>query len=129
MILADTSVWIDYFNGAINRETELLDEALVKGKVAMGDLIYLEILQGFRRDKDYRIAKRRLASLTLLELFGSDCIERCAANYRNLRRKGITVRRTSDVIIASFCIHNRIPLLYRDKDFLPFRRHLGLREV
>ena len=126
MILVDTSVWIDYFNGQDNRATECLDNCLIEGTVAIGDLIYLEILQGFRADKDYRTAKTRLEELTIYEMFGLDAVERCAKNYRILRKKGITVRKTADVIIASFCIQNKMPLLFIDRDFVPFVKHLGL---
>ena len=124
--MVDTSVWIDYFNGVDSTATECLDEALVEGTVAIGDLIYLEILQGFRNDKDFRAAKNRLKALTIYELFGLEAVERCAKNYRALRKKGITIRKTSDVIIASFCIQNKIPLLFVDRDFVPFVKHLGL---
>lgn len=126
MILVDTSVWIDYFNGRDNRATECLDNCLIEGTVAIGDLIYLEILQGFRADRDYRTAKTRLEELTIYEMFGLDAVERCAKNYRMLRKKGITVRKTADVIIASFCIQNKMPLLFLDRDFVPFVKHLGL---
>ena len=126
MILVDTSVWIDYFNGHNNPYTECLDSSLIEGTVAIGDLIYLEILQGFRSDKDYKIAKSRLDSLTIYELFGLPAIEQCAQNYRKLRKRGITIRKTFDVIIATFCIQNKLPLLFTDKDFNPFVKHLGL---
>jgi len=126
VILVDTSVWIDYFHGNNNRATEYLDESLIEGTVAIGDLIYLEILQGFRSDKDFLAAKTKLETLTIYELFGLDAVERCAQNYRALRKKGITVRKTSDVIIASFCIQSKIPLLFLDKDFIPFVKTLGL---
>ena len=126
MILVDTSVWIDYFNGQENKATDYLDDCLIEGTVAIGDLIYLEILQGFRADRDYRIAKNRLDELTIYEMFGIDAVEQCAKNYRMLRKKGITVRKTTDVIIASFCIKNKIPLLFLDRDFVPFVKHLGL---
>ena len=126
MILVDTSVWIDYFNGNDSRATEYLDESLIEGTVAIGDLIYLEILQGFRSDNDYKAAKTRLETLTIYELFGLASVEQCAENYRTLRKKGITVRKTSDVIIASFCVQNKMPLLFLDRDFNPFVKHLGL---
>ena len=126
MILVDTSVWIDYFNGNDSRATEYLDESLIEGTVAIGDLIYLEILQGFRSDNDYKAAKTRLETLTIYELFGLASVEQCAENYRTLRKKGITVRKTSDVIIASFCVLNKMPLLFLDRDFNPFVKHLGL---
>ena len=126
MILVDTSVWIDYFNGQENKATDYLDDCLIEGTVAIGDLIYLEILQGFRADRDYRTAKTKLEELTIYEMFGLDAVEQCAKNYRMLRKKGITVRKTADVIIASFCIRNKMPLLFLDRDFVPFVKHLGL---
>ncbi|MFT4816878.1 MAG: putative nucleic acid-binding protein [Cyclobacteriaceae bacterium] len=126
MILVDTSVWIDYFNGQENKATDYLDDCLIEGTVAIGDLIYLEILQGFRADRDYRTAKTKLEELTIYEMFGLDAVEQCAKYYRMLRKKGITVRKTADVIIASFCIRNKMPLLFLDRDFVPFVKHLGL---
>lgn len=126
MILVDTSVWIDYFNGVRNPQTDLLDSSIVEGVVAIGDLIFLEILQGIRNDKDYRQAKESLLTLEQYEMFGQEMAEKCADNYRALRKKGITIRKTSDVIIATFCIENHFPLLFLDRDFIPFVDHLGL---
>ena len=126
MILADTSVWIDYFNGVASPHTDYLDASIAEGAVVMGDLILLEILQGIRNDKDYRNTKRSLLALEQFELFGKHLVETCADNYRVLRKKGITVRKTADVIIATFCMENRLPLLFVDRDFLPFVHHLGL---
>ena len=126
MIIADTSVWIDYLNGNDNEYTNSLDTALVRGTVALGDLIFLEILQGFKIDKEYRRAKTTLNTLDQYEMFGHNMVIKCAENYRILRKKGITIRRTTDVIIASFCIDNYIPLLFSDRDFTPFVNELGL---
>lgn len=126
MILADTSIWIDFFNGKITPETNLLDNALAEGNVIIGDLIVLEILQGIRDDNDYSKTKKALETLELFELFGSSMIIECANNFRLLRKKGLTIRKTADLIIASFCIKNKIPLLYADRDFVPFTEHLGL---
>lgn len=126
MIIADTSVWIDYFNGVDNELTQHLDASLTEQTVAIGDLIFLEILQGFRRDKDYKLAKSRLKILTQYEMFGLEMVELCARNYRALRKKGVTIRKTSDVIIATFCIAHKLPLLFSDKDFIPFVDHLNL---
>lgn len=128
-MLVDTSVWIDYFNGRDNKHTQTLDLAIIEGTVALGDLILLEILQGFRNDDEYKKAKRTLSSLDQYELFGKGMVEKCAANYRALRKKGITVRKTTDVIIATFCISQKLPLLFLDRDFDPFVDHLGLKPV
>lgn len=129
MILVDTSVWIDYFNGAANPQTDRLDAALADGDVVMGDLILLEILQGIRDDRDYATARESLSALDLLELFDGRMVGLCADNYRALRKQGITIRKTADVIIASFCIEHALPLLFLDRDFVPFVDHLGLEAV
>lgn len=126
MILVDTSVWIDYFNGTINTHTDILDAALIEGIVAIADIIFLEILQGFRDDKDYIKARNTLATLDQYSLFNSQMVEICAENYRSLRKKGITIRKTNDVIIATYCINYHIPLLFKDRDFEPFVKYLGL---
>lgn len=129
MILVDTSVWIDYFNNVDSPHSEALDLALVDGTAAIGDIIFLEILQGFRNDNDYKNTKLQLAKLDQYEMFGQHMVELCASNYRSLRKRGITIRGTADVIIATFCIENKLPLLFKDKDFTPFVKHLGLRSA
>lgn len=126
MILVDTSVWIDYLNGIQSPHTDSLDAGIVEGIVAIGDLIFLEILQGIRDDGDYRTTRQTLSTLDRYEMFGSGMPEKCAENYRALRKKGITIRKTADVIIATFCIERKIPLLFVGRDFIPFVDHLGL---
>ena len=127
MVLVDSSVWIDYFNGRITRETDYLDSLLGMEPVAVGDLIVTEVLQGFRDDSDYETAKGLFDSLTVYDLLGSTRALKAANNYRALRKMGIAVRKTTDTIIATFCIDREIPLLFSDRDFSPFVRHLGLR--
>ena len=129
MILVDTSVWIDYFNGVQSKHTNSLDAGIVEGIVAMGDLIFLEILQGIRDDREYRSTRQSLLTLDRYEMFGQGMAEKCAENYRALRKKGITIRKTTDVIIATFCIERRTPLLFTDRDFIPFVDHLGMLPV
>ena len=126
MIMVDSSVWIDYFNGHDTCETKQLDRLLGIEPIAISDLILTEVLQGFRNDKDYEIAKDLLNSLTIFELLGEKMAIKSADNYRRLRKQGITIRKTIDVIIASFCIENNLPLLFSDKDFIPFVQHLNL---
>jgi len=129
MILVDTSVWIDYFNGIDSLETDTLDKALGNETVAIGDLILIEILQGFRTDKQYNMAKELLEPLQKFEMLGLDIAVKTADNYRKLRKKGMTIRKTADVIIATYCIENNIPLLFTDRDFIPFVKYLGLQPV
>lgn len=129
MILVDSSVWIDYFNGKSSPETDFLDDILGIRPVATGDLILTEVLQGFRNDRDYSTARRLLTELATLELLGTKMAVKSADNYRKLRKKGVTVRKTADVIIASFCLEHNLPLLFSDKDFKPFEEHFGLRNA
>jgi len=129
VILVDTSVWIDYLNGVHSTHADSLDSGIIEGTVAMGDLIFLEILQGIRDDREYRTTKQTLLTLDRVEMLGPGMPEKCAENYRSLRKKGITIRKTTDVIIATFCIEQRMPLLFTDRDFIPFVDHLGLLSV
>ena len=126
MILVDSGVWIDYFNGVDNKQTSTLNDTLGIRPVAVGDLILTEVLQGFREDEDYKIAKSLFDELTVFDLLGKDMAIKSADNFRSLRKRGITIRKTVDIIIASFCIEKKIPLLFSDKDFKPFIKHLGL---
>lgn len=126
MIMVDSSVWINYFNGRETSETRQLDLLLGVEPIAIGDFILTEVLQGFRKDRDYEIAKDLLSSLTIFELLGEKMALKSADNYRRLRKQGITIRKTTDVIIASFCIENNLPLLFSDKDFIPFVQRLNL---
>lgn len=127
MIIVDSSIWIDYFNGKITRETELLYQLLGQESIGIGDLILTEILQGFSSDAEYQKAKTALDTLSFFNLGGKAIALKSAENYRQLRKKGITVRKTIDVIIATFCIQQNFPLLHCDKDFEPFATHLGLK--
>ena len=129
MIMVDSSVWIDYFNGHDTTQTTELDSLLGVKPIAIGDIILTEVLQGFRNDEDYKIAYSLLMSLTIFELWGEKMALKSADNYRLLRKQGITIRKTTDVIIASFCIDNNLPLLFSDKDFLPFVKNLNLASV
>lgn len=129
MVLVDSSVWVDYFNGQPTRETDLLDGLLGAEPVAVGDLILAEVLQGFRRNRDFQVARDLLAALPIFEMLDRKRAVRVAENYRALRRRGVTVRKTTDAVIASFCIAESLPLLYSDRDFDPFVEHLGLQRV
>ena len=129
MILADSSVWIDFFNGVKSAEADKLNEVLGLEEVIIGDLILTEVLQGFRSDSDYKVAKRTLTSLSVHELLGQEMAIKSANNFRKLRKKGITIRKTADIIIATYCIENKIPLLFTDKDFLPFVDNLRLKSA
>jgi len=128
MLVVDTSVWIDYFNGTVNAQTDLLDNLLARRIIILGDLILAEILQGFHRDEDYRQAKKLLQAFPIVDMLGQKMAEKSAQNYRQLRKKGVTVRKTMDVMIGTYCIEHDLPLLYTDRDFDPLVKHLGLRK-
>lgn len=129
MILADTSAWIDYVRGVDAPHVELLDRALRIDRVAIGDLIIAEFLQGFREGSDLAAARRIVDSLEYFDMVGRDIAERAAASYRLLRTGGVTVRKTIDVIIATFCIQRGMALIHNDRDFDPMEARLGLRVV
>ncbi|MBU2755344.1 PIN domain nuclease [Acidithiobacillus sp. CV18-2] len=129
MIVVDSSVWIDYFNGVASRETDTLDALLGVEALAVGDVILAEVLQGFRSDADYKIAKSLMSSLIVVEMLGEANAIKCAEHYRALRKRGVTIRKTIDVFIATYSIENQCPLLFQDQDFLPFVEHMSLLPV
>jgi len=127
MVLVDTSVWVDYFNGLGTPRTDRLDQLLGSGRLLTGDLILAELLQGFAKDAGYRTARRLLLELPCAELVGRDNALRAADYYRRLRKRGVTVRKTIDVLIGTYCIQHGHELLHADRDFDSMQRHLGLR--
>jgi predicted nucleic acid-binding protein len=126
VIVVDSSVWIDFFHGVSTPEVELLDGLLGLTPLAIGDLILVEVMQGFRTDQDVATARQLFRSLALLPMLGGSNAWKAADNYRQLRRKGITVPKTIDGIIATACIEANLPLLFSDRDFQPYVEHLGL---
>lgn len=129
VIVVDSGVWIDYFNGTESAAADRLDRLLGVTRVAVGDIILAEVLQGFRDDAQYKVAKQTMTSLPVLEMFGQAIAIRSAENYRSLRARGVTIRKTLDVVIATYCIEHDLPLLFEDRNFLPFVRKLGLKEA
>jgi predicted nucleic acid-binding protein len=129
LILVDSSVWIDYFQGTITPQTEKLDALLGQQPLAIGDLILTEVLQGFDDDRDFNEARKMLTSLTVVELGGEEIAIQAAKNFRALRKLGVTVPKTIDTVIATRCIESGYDLLHNDRDFDPFARHLGLAVV
>ena len=127
MILVDTSVWIDYFNGIENEQTESLDRLLSEETVLIGDIILIEILQGFDSDKEFRLAKQALDPLDCVHLGGKSLAIKAASNFRFLRAKGITIRKIVDMLIGSWCIEHDVELLHNDKDFDRIATQLLLR--
>jgi len=126
MIFVDSSVWVDYFNGSATPEAEFLDNALGVQAIVVGDLALIEVLQGFRSDKDFKTASSLMSEFQQVELLGTNRAIKAAKKFRELRKLGFTARKTTDVIIASYCIDEKIPLLFSDRDFNPFVEHLDL---
>ncbi|SRR6056297_344192 len=129
MILVDSSVWIDFFNDNQTAETQSLSDILGLLPIAIGDLMLAEVLQGFRKNNDFRTALELFESVTVLELGGREIAIQSARNFRKLRSKGFTIRKTIDCIIATYCIEHKLPLLQADRDFEPFHEHLGLKKA
>lgn len=127
MILVDSSVWIDYFCGTPTPQAAMLDGLLGSEPLAIGDLILVEVLQGFASDRDFNQARKLLTSLITVNMGGQDIAIQAARNFRKLRALGVTVRKTIDTVIATRCIESGYTLLYSDRDFDPFVAHLGLR--
>ncbi len=127
MILVDSSVWIDYFNRHKTWQTNLLDNLLSDVPIIIGDLILAEILQGFRSDNDFESAKSYLSDLPFRQMGGYQVAVQSAQNYRILRKQGVTVRKTIDVIIGTYCIMEGLLLLHDDRDFDPMAHYLSLK--
>ncbi len=126
MILVDSSVWIAYFNGQKSWQSDALDNLLDTEPILIADLILTEVLQGFRSNKDFNKAKEFLSPLDFVEIGGYKNAIKSAINYRAMRKKGITIRKTIDVMIGTYCIENSISLLHDDHDFDPMEQLLGL---
>jgi predicted nucleic acid-binding protein len=129
MVIVDTSVWLDYFSGATNGETEWLDVEVGKQRLGVTDLILCEILQGVRSDSEFRLLSGQMLKYEIFGSGGREMAIGVAENYRLLRKKGFTPRRTIDCWIATFCLREGHALLHRDRDFDSFEKVLGLRVV
>lgn len=126
MLFVDSSVWIDYFNGLETPQTDFLHRVLDQVPILVGDLVLAEVLQGFRSDADFEAARRMLTRFTQVQIVGPALAIQSARNYRVLRQKGVTVRKTIDSLIASYCLENDHELLHNDSDFDGYEKHLGL---
>lgn len=129
MVVVDSGVWIDFFNGAPNPARDALRDLLARGEIELcvPDLVLFEVLRGFRHEKDHRDARRLLRSLTPADAGGEALALAAVDHYRSLRAAGITARSSIDVLVAAFCIENDHHLLHRDRDFTAFEARRGLR--
>jgi predicted nucleic acid-binding protein len=126
VVIVDTTVWVDYFRGIRNPETDWLDEELDRQRLGVTDLIVCEVLQGVRDEATATVVERQLLKLEVFATGGIDLAREAARNYRVLRSNGHTVRKTIDCLIATFCIREQHSLLHRDRDFDPFETLLDL---
>jgi len=129
MIIVDSTVWVDYVNGKTNEETRLLEARIGREQIGLRDIIFFEVLQGLRSEKEFEAVKAKLSEFSIFPTGGTEMAVGTAMNYRKLRTKGFTVRKTIDCWIATFCLHEGHELLHRDRDFDPFESELGLRVV
>lgn len=129
MILVDSSVWIDFFRGTVTPETERLDALLGSELLVVGDLILAEVLQGFSSERDFNQARKLLTALDVVTLGGPEIAIQAARNFRTLRARGVTIRKTIDTLIATRCIESDYALLFSGRDFDPFVECLGLRSA
>jgi len=126
VVIVDTTVWIDYFDGTDNGEIDWLDAELEHQRLGLTDIILCEVLQGVRDESAAVRVERQLLKLEVFASGGVDLARDAARNNRLLRSRGHTVRKTVDCLIATFCIREQHSLLHRDRDFDPFEEFLGL---
>jgi len=129
VIVVDSSVWIDFFNGRNAPHVRRLRTILGADEVIVGDLMLCEVLQGLDSEPSARDVEALLRRFEIAPMAGDVIAVAAARNFRFLRRRGITIRKTIDLLIGAWCIENRRPLLHNDSDFRPMARHLGLMEL
>ena len=128
MIVVDSSVWIDFINGRSAPHVRRLHEVLGANEIIVGDLMLCEVLQGLAGERAAKEVEALLRRCDIVSMGGDAIAVAAARNFRRLRRLGITIRTTIDLLIGTWCIEQRTPLLHNDNDFRPMARHLGLIE-
>ena len=126
LALVDTTVWVDFIRGRRTDEVAKLDELIGNGLVLVGDLVLCEFLRGFSSDAEAQRVEQALNKFPIVSLCDARLAVEAAANYRILRARGITLSKTVDLIIGSYCIHHSLPLLHNDHDFDAMEKYLGL---
>lgn len=129
MIVVDSSVWIDFLNGRQAAHVERLRATLGVDQIIVGDLMLCEVLQGLGTERDARQVETLLRRFEIVPMAGDEIAVSAARNFRSLRRRGVTIRKTIDLLIGTWCIENGRALLHHDSDFRPMAQHLGLMEV
>jgi predicted nucleic acid-binding protein len=128
VIVVDSSIWIDFLNGRNAPHVRQLRAGLGSDEVIVGDLMLCEVLQGLASARAARRVEALLRRFEIVPMAGEAIAVAAAGHFRSLRRRGITVRKTIDLLVGTWCIENRTPLLHNDRDFRPMARHLGLIE-
>lgn len=129
MIVVDSTVWIDFLNGRNSPHVRRVQALLGESEIIIGDLMLCEVLQGLANERAARDVEALLRRFDIVPMAGDAIAVAAARNYRSLRARGVTVRKTIDLLIGTWCIENRRPLLHNDRDFRLMARHLGLAEV
>ena len=129
MVIIDTSAWIEYLQDGLPRVVNKVDLCLEQDLVGIGDLVYCEVMQGIRSPRERRDVSTLLLSLPQFDMVGFSMAEKSAANYRLLRSKGVTVRKTIDILIGTFCAENGLRLIHHDSDFDLMAKHIGLEVI
>ena len=127
MVIADTSVWVDFLRGVRAAHCDRMADLLEDQSIALCDRVLQEVLQGVRNDREFRMVSTRLLALPCFNLGGHALALAAARNYRRMRRLSVTPRSATDVLIATFCIEEGHELLHNDRDFDFMARHLGLK--
>jgi len=129
MVIVDTSAWIEYFREGESSVADKVDLCLGQELVGIGDLVYCEVMQGIRSPRERRKVSDLLLSLPRFDMVGFSIAEKSASNYRLLRSKGVTVRKTIDVLIGTFCAEHGLELIHFDSDFDLMAKHIGLKTI
>jgi predicted nucleic acid-binding protein len=129
MVIIDTTVWVDYLKGRLNPETQWFDRNVGREALGLTDLILCEVLQGVPADEDFTALRQQLLEFAIFSTGGVETSVSAAENYRNLRKRGFTVRKTVDCLIATLCIREGFSLLHKDRDYDIFEKALGLHVV
>lgn len=129
MIVVDSSVWIDFLNGRNSAHVRRLRVIFGRDEIIVGDLMLCEVLQGLDNEEKAQEVEMLLRRFDIVPMAGDTIAISAARNFRSLRRRGVTIRKTIDLLIGTWCIENRKPLLHNDSDFHPMARYLGLVEL
>jgi predicted nucleic acid-binding protein len=127
LVVIDTSAWIEFLNDTGHEIVNVLEYALDNELVCLGDLVYCEVLQGIKNKRELNRVKTLFSTLHSDAVGGFEVCARASENYKYLRSTGVTVRKTIDIIIGTFCLENGHEIIHNDRDFKHMEEHLGLK--